>query len=90
MAAKRFFQPGETILVVEDERHMLELVKLSAEKRGFQVFTVAYGEQAIDTLSKTLEGYRRCGARLGVAAARWQRCLSKIEGNQSGGDRDRH
>ena len=36
-----------TILIVEDEAHLLELVKLSAEKRGFRVLTARDGEEAL-------------------------------------------
>ncbi|MGB7949121.1 MAG: PAS domain-containing protein [Candidatus Binatia bacterium] len=39
---------GQTILIVEDEPHMLDLVRLSAEKRGFRVFTASDGEQAVE------------------------------------------
>ena len=46
------FSIGETILIVEDEAHMLELVQLSAEKRGFRVFTAHDGEQAIEVYQK--------------------------------------
>ena len=44
---REVFSAGQTILIVEDEPHMLDLVKLSAEKRGFRVFTAADGEQAV-------------------------------------------
>ncbi|HXV79828.1 MAG TPA: PAS domain S-box protein [Candidatus Binatia bacterium] len=46
------FSVGHTILVVEDEPHMLELVRLSAEKRGFRTFIAHDGEQAVDLYQK--------------------------------------
>ncbi|HSE84952.1 MAG TPA: PAS domain S-box protein [Candidatus Binatia bacterium] len=49
---KEIFSVGQTVLIVEDEPHMLELVKLSAEKRGFRVFTSADGEQAVELYQK--------------------------------------
>jgi nitrogen-specific signal transduction histidine kinase/CheY-like chemotaxis protein len=39
---------GETLLVVEDETHLLELVRLTAEKRGFRVFAAKDGVEAIE------------------------------------------
>ena len=45
---KEIFSGDQTILVVEDEPHMLELVRLSAEKRGFRVFIAQNGEQAVE------------------------------------------
>jgi PAS domain S-box-containing protein len=42
------FSIGETILIVDDEARLLELVRLSAEKRGFRVLTAHDGEQAVD------------------------------------------
>jgi two-component system, cell cycle sensor histidine kinase and response regulator CckA len=38
---------GETLLIVEDEPHLLELVRISAEKRGFRVLTARDGEEAL-------------------------------------------
>jgi DNA-binding response OmpR family regulator len=49
---KEIFSVGQTVLIVEDEPHMLELVRLSAEKRGFRVFTSADGEQAVELYQK--------------------------------------
>jgi len=49
---KEVFSLGQTIFVVEDEPHMLELVRLSARKRGFRVFTSADGEQAVELYRK--------------------------------------
>jgi CheY-like chemotaxis protein len=42
------FSIGETILIVDDEARLLELVRLSAEKRGFRVLTAHDGEQAVE------------------------------------------
>jgi two-component system phosphate regulon response regulator PhoB len=39
---------SQTILVVEDERDILELVRLSLNQAGFRVVTAANGQQAID------------------------------------------
>jgi len=41
-----------TILIVEDEAHLLELVRLSAEKRGFRVLTARDGEEALHVYQK--------------------------------------
>jgi PAS domain S-box-containing protein len=49
---KEVFSVGQTILVVEDERHMLELIRLSAERRGFRAFTAPDGEQALEMYKK--------------------------------------
>ncbi len=49
---KEIFSGDQTILVVEDEAHMLELVRLSAEKRGFHVFIAHDGEQAVELYQK--------------------------------------
>ncbi|HSF58204.1 MAG TPA: PAS domain-containing protein [Candidatus Binatia bacterium] len=49
---KQVLSVGQTILVVEDEPHMLELVRLSAEKRGFRVFTARDGEEAVELYQK--------------------------------------
>jgi len=40
--------PRGTILVVEDEQLMLRLLKRSLSNRGYEVFTAADGEQAIE------------------------------------------
>ena len=45
---KERFSTGETLLVVEDETHLLELVRLTAEKRGFRVFAAKDGIEAIE------------------------------------------
>jgi len=45
---KERFSTGETLLVVEDEAHLLELVRLTAEKRGFRVFAAKDGVEAIE------------------------------------------
>jgi PAS domain S-box-containing protein len=42
------FSIGETILIVDDEARLLELVRLSAEKRGFRVLTAHDGEHAVE------------------------------------------
>ena len=49
---KENFSLNETILIVEDEAQMLELVRLSAERRGFCVFTANDGEQAVELYQK--------------------------------------
>ncbi len=41
-------QPMETILVVDDERDILELVAYNLEKEGFHVITVETGTAALD------------------------------------------
>ena len=46
------FSIGKTILIVEDEAHMLELLRLSAEKKGVRVFTAHNGEQAVEVYEK--------------------------------------
>jgi two-component system cell cycle sensor histidine kinase/response regulator CckA len=38
---------GETLLIVEDEPQLLELVRISAEKRDFRVLTARDGEEAL-------------------------------------------
>jgi PAS domain S-box-containing protein len=43
---------GGTILLVDDEALLLELVRLSAEKRGFRVFTAHDGEEAVEVYQK--------------------------------------
>ena len=45
---KERFSTGETLLIVEDETHLLELVRLTAEKRGFRVFAAKDGVEAIE------------------------------------------
>jgi PAS domain S-box-containing protein len=49
---KEFFSTGQTVLIVDDEAHMTELVRLSAERRGFRVFIAHDGEQAVETYQK--------------------------------------
>jgi PAS domain S-box-containing protein len=49
---KERFSTGETLLVVEDETHLLELVRLTAEKRGFRVFAAKDGVEAIEVYQK--------------------------------------
>ncbi|HEY2989345.1 MAG TPA: ATP-binding protein [Candidatus Binatia bacterium] len=44
---KRVVGSGETILVVDDEPYLLELIKSSAEKRGFQMLTAGDGLEAL-------------------------------------------
>ena len=46
------FSTGQTLLIVEDETHLLELVRLTAEKRGFRVFAAKDGEEAIEVYQK--------------------------------------
>jgi PAS domain S-box-containing protein len=46
------FSTGQTLLIVEDETHLLELVTLTAEKRGFRVFAAKDGEEAIEVYQK--------------------------------------
>jgi CheY-like chemotaxis protein len=41
--------PRSTILVVEDEKHMLRLLKSTLSEHGLVVFTAADGDEAIDT-----------------------------------------
>ena len=40
----------ETILVVEDEEDIRELLKYNLEKEGYQVFVAATGEEALQTV----------------------------------------
>ncbi|MFA5157361.1 MAG: response regulator transcription factor [Candidatus Omnitrophota bacterium] len=41
----------ERILVVEDDKHIIKLLKYNLEKAGFSCFTVENGEAALDLLS---------------------------------------
>ena len=38
---------GENILVVDDEEHILELIKFNLEKNGYKVITAANGIDAL-------------------------------------------
>jgi PAS domain S-box-containing protein len=49
---KEIFSIDQTLLFVEDEAHMLELLRLSAKKRGFRAFTARDGEQAVALYQK--------------------------------------
>jgi len=40
------------IMVVDDEPHMLELVKAVLESEGFDTVTASSGQEAIETLKK--------------------------------------
>jgi two-component system, cell cycle sensor histidine kinase and response regulator CckA len=44
---KEIVSTGTTVLIVEDETHLRELIKLSAQKRGFRVLTAKDGEEAL-------------------------------------------
>jgi PAS domain S-box-containing protein len=46
---KRADQPSEspTVLVVEDDEDIAQLISLQLQREGFRVFTTAYGEEAI-------------------------------------------
>jgi PAS domain S-box-containing protein len=45
---KEVLSTGATVLIVEDETHLRELIRLSAQKRGFRVLTAKDGEEALD------------------------------------------
>jgi CheY-like chemotaxis protein len=45
---KEVLSTGATVLIVEDETHLRELIKLSAQKHGFHVLTAKDGEEALD------------------------------------------
>jgi PAS domain S-box-containing protein len=45
---KEVLSMGATVLIVEDETHLRELIKSSAQKRGFRVLTAKDGEEAVD------------------------------------------
>jgi two-component system, cell cycle sensor histidine kinase and response regulator CckA len=45
---KEVLSTGTTVLIVEDETHLRELIRLSAQKRGFRVLTAKDGEEALD------------------------------------------
>src|SRR5262249_21149310 len=47
-AARRTLRRVKTILVVDDERHIVDLVRLYLEKEGFAVLTAADGQEALD------------------------------------------
>ncbi|SNS24216.1 two-component system, OmpR family, alkaline phosphatase synthesis response regulator PhoP [Anaerovirgula multivorans] len=42
----------KTILAVDDEEHILELIKFNLEKNGFQVITSDNGEKALELLAR--------------------------------------
>lgn len=44
--------PNETILVIEDEKNILELVKYNLEKEGFRVLTALKGNAGLDMALK--------------------------------------
>jgi DNA-binding response OmpR family regulator len=44
--------PGELILVVDDEPHIVELAKLYLERDGFRVISVGDGRSAVDRAAK--------------------------------------
>jgi len=44
--------PGELILLVDDEPHIMELAKLYLEREGFRTLTVGDGQSAIDRAAK--------------------------------------
>jgi PAS domain S-box-containing protein len=46
-ARKDIPSTGATVLIVEDETHLRELIKSSAQKRGFRVLTAKDGEEAL-------------------------------------------
>ena len=65
--------PGELILVVDDEAHIVELAKLYLEREGFRVISVGDGQAALDRADKdrpalmvldlmlpALDGYEVC------------------------------
>jgi CheY-like chemotaxis protein len=43
---------GKSLLIVEDEPHMLDLLRLSAERQSFRVFTAIDGERAVAVYEK--------------------------------------
>lgn len=45
---------GYTVLVVDDECHILELLRFNFEQEGFDVFTVATGEECLNVCDKKL------------------------------------
>ena len=47
-----FGMPGELILLVDDEPHIMELAKLYLEREGFRTLTVGDGQSAIDRAAK--------------------------------------
>ena len=44
--------PGELILLVDDEPHIVELAKLYLEREGFRTLAVGDGQSAIDRAAK--------------------------------------
>ena len=47
-ARKEILSTRATVLIVEDETNLRELIKLSAQKRGLRVLTAKDGEEAVD------------------------------------------
>ena len=45
---------GESILVVDDEEHILELIKFNLEKNGYKVITSTNGIEALELVRKEL------------------------------------
>ena len=45
--------PSETILIIEDEKNIVELVKYNLEQEGFRVLTAAKGNAGLETALKT-------------------------------------
>ena len=43
------FMPNETILLIEDEKNILELVKYNLEREGFRVLTATKGNTGLET-----------------------------------------
>ncbi len=46
--------PRQRVLVVDDEEHILELIKFNLDKNGFEVVTCDNGEEAINLLENDL------------------------------------
>jgi two-component system alkaline phosphatase synthesis response regulator PhoP len=44
--------PGETILVVDDEQHIIELTQMYLEQEGFRVVSARDGEQALRAIAR--------------------------------------
>ena len=43
-------KPGSTVLVCDDERHIVRLIQVNLERQGHRVLTACDGTQAIDIL----------------------------------------
>jgi signal transduction histidine kinase/ActR/RegA family two-component response regulator len=54
-AQKKILGTGETILMIDDEAHLLEWLKLSAGKRGFRVLTAGDGVEALQVYQRYRE-----------------------------------